>query len=317
LQFARYDNDQITSFDVIMAILGTLTEFPLPEVMLLLGNRTGILRLYDVPLHGHVEVEVREGRLNVLHIGTRTLSETTQILKELCAIVEQGHGMFEFQAEDAQAPAVEGLMPLKELVMLLIVEVDEAIARRQECLARNVAYSLNTPAPDIWIDKSLDNFLSKSRPYLIPGIGSGPLSERLGLKEDFVRVCLRNLCELGFLKEGQIHTGSPAISEGYISQERLVQDISELQKATNKLMEVCPRIIWKTQKRVTKWEQIALHESRVVAQYRDRIYDCHDDVRYTVNFPKPSIVILCNRKLTLAEKQQLIIDNINNDFQTT
>jgi hypothetical protein len=270
-----------------------------------------------VPRHGHLEVKVCNGRLNTLHIGNKTLTDTAQILKELSAIVEQGHGMFEFQLEDAPVPNVQSMMPLKDLVMMLIVEVDEAIARRQECLAQNVAYSLNTPQPDIWIDRSLDNFLSKSRPYLISGIGSGPLAERLGLKEDFVRVCLRNLCELGFLREGQIHTGSSSIAEVSSAQQKLAQDISELQKVTNKLMEVCPRIIWKTQKKVTKWEQIAVHESRVVAQYRDRLYDCHDDVRYTMKFPKPSTTILSDRQLTLAEKQQLIIDNINQDFQTT
>ncbi len=65
---------------------------------------------------------------------------------------------------------------------------------------------------------------------------------------------------------------------------------------------------------VTKWSQIAVHGSRRLAQYGDRMYNLHEDVRYSVRVPSPCIVVLSELKPTLEENQQLVIDNINCDF---
>jgi Inner membrane component of T3SS, cytoplasmic domain len=65
---------------------------------------------------------------------------------------------------------------------------------------------------------------------------------------------------------------------------------------------------------VTEWKQIAVHGSKYLAKYGGRSYNLHEDVRYTVLLPSPATVVLCERQATLAESQQVVIDNINEDF---
>ncbi|MCE0523353.1 MAG: hypothetical protein LV480_10635 [Methylacidiphilales bacterium] len=68
-------------------------------------------------------------------------------------------------------------------------------------------------------------------------------------------------------------------------------------------------------KRITKWEEIAVHGSRYIAQFEDRLYKLHEDIRYEATEPGPCTVVLCELKPTLEESQQVVIDNINSDFQ--
>lgn len=224
-----------------MPILGTLSEFPLPEVMLLIGNRTGRLCLYDVPRYGHMEIDITEGRVHMLRLDDRPVDEIGQIVEQLCFVVELAAGMFEFHSEATPTPATRSLMQLEELVMRLVVEVDKTVARRREALSTQAAFVLNLPAPEIWLDPSMDEFLARSKPYLETGIGAGPLAELLGQDEASVRFSLSALCDLGFVRREADFDGELASVSDTSNHQQLVKDISALSKRTAKLLEVWPR----------------------------------------------------------------------------
>jgi hypothetical protein len=104
-----------------MPLVGNLTEFPLPEVLLLIGSRTGRLRLYDAPEIVPIEMDLSEGQAHGLHIGPSFVTEQSQIVAELSFMVETGEGMFEFSAQPIVSVQRNEALPINELVMLLVL----------------------------------------------------------------------------------------------------------------------------------------------------------------------------------------------------
>ena len=78
----------------------TLAEFPLPEVLLLIGGRTGRLRLCDAPEFVPIEIDSSEGLAHGLHIADKVGDRTAeQIVAELSYAIETGGGHFEFSLQ--------------------------------------------------------------------------------------------------------------------------------------------------------------------------------------------------------------------------
>jgi hypothetical protein len=183
-----------------MPIIGNLSEFPLPEVLLLVGNRTGRLRLYDVPEFIPVEMDLSEGQAHGLHIGNNLLTERSQIVPELSVLIETGDGLFEFSVQSIVPVQHDRPLPISELVMLLVLHVDEKLAKQNAVLAPQLFYMLETPPPETAIDYGSNLFYQQSRQLLAGGVRAEDLAEYLGLEEKVVRLNLDNLHRLGFVK---------------------------------------------------------------------------------------------------------------------
>jgi len=183
-----------------MPLAGDLTEFPLPEVLLLIGSRTGRLRLYDAPGIIPIEMDLVEGHANGLHIGESFLTEKAQIVAELSFLIETGQGLFEFIAEPVMSVRRDEPLPVNELVMLLVLHVDEKLAKQNAVLAPQLFYMLELPPPQIDLDPGLNLFYQQSRQLLAGGVRSEDLAEYLGLPEEAVGLHLYNLHQLGFVK---------------------------------------------------------------------------------------------------------------------
>ena len=183
-----------------MPLVGSLSEFPLPEVLLLIGSRTGRLRIYDVPDILPVEIDLSESQAHGLHIGDYFVTERTQIVAELSFMVETGEGMFEFSAQPVVSVPRDELLPINELVMLLVLHVDEKLAKQRALLAPQLFYMLETPPPETAIDPNLNLFYQQSRQLLAEGVRAEDLADYLGLEQGVVRLNLDKLHQLGFVK---------------------------------------------------------------------------------------------------------------------
>jgi hypothetical protein len=183
-----------------MPLVGNLSEFPLPEVLLLIGSRTGRLRIYDMPDLSPVEMDLSESQAHGLHIGDYFLTERSQIVAELSFMVETGEGMFEFSAQPVVSVQRDEPLPISELVMLLVLHVDEKLAKQRALLAPQLFYMLETPPPETGIDPNLNVFYQQSRQLLAGGVRAEDLADYLGLEQDVVRLNLDNLHQLGFVK---------------------------------------------------------------------------------------------------------------------
>ena len=131
-----------------MPLVGSLSEFPLPEVLLLIGSRTGRLRIYDVPELTDVDIDLSEGHAHGLHIGDYFLTEPNQIVAELSFMVESGEGLFEFSAQPIVSVRRDEPLPVSELVMLLVLHVDEKLAKQRALLAPQLFYILDKEHPE-------------------------------------------------------------------------------------------------------------------------------------------------------------------------
>jgi len=228
-----------------MPLVGNLTEFPLPEVLLLIGTRTGRLRLYDAPEIVPIEMDLCEGRAHGLHINDNFLTEAPQIVAELSFLVETGEGMFEFAAQPIVSTQREEPLPITELVMLLVLHVDEKLAKQRAILAPQLFYMLETPAPEITIDPRLHLFYLQGRQLLAGGVRCEDLAEYLGLEETLVRSNLDNLHQIGFVKlleTSDVETLREMMLHDEISQKsnefQLAVEASDLIRRTGKLLKI-------------------------------------------------------------------------------
>jgi hypothetical protein len=212
-----------------MSLVGNLSEFPLPEVLLLIGSRTGRLRIFDVPGLSPVEMDLSEGHAHGLHIGDYFLTEPPQIVAELSYMVEMGEGMFEFSAQPIVSVRRDEPLQTCELVMLLVLHVDEKLAKQRALLAPQLFYLLETSPPETWIDPGLDQFYHQSRQLLAGGVRSEDLAEYLGLEQNVVRVNLNNLHQLGFVK--LLETSDVAILRETVVEQEISQKSNEFQLA--------------------------------------------------------------------------------------
>ncbi len=182
-----------------MPILGNLSEFPLPEILLLIGVRTGRLRLLDVPEFGLMDVDVSNGEVQAMHLGGEVFTERDEMIRKLSSVVQVQGGMFEFRMHPVASINREHPLRIDELVMTLVCHVDEQVALQKTLTSPDHRYVLVTPQPEIWVEPELNHFFHLSRQHLILGSSLYDLAKYLELDEQVVHMHLTNLRLLGLL----------------------------------------------------------------------------------------------------------------------
>jgi hypothetical protein len=181
-----------------MPLVGHFSEFPLPEVLLLIGSRTGRLRLYDALEYHPMELDLSEGRAHGLHVGDNFLTSPAQVIAELSFAVETGEGAFEFTPQPIVS--VTHPLPIGELVMQLVLRVDEKQAKHRAVLGPELFYILEPQEPIADLSPELYLFFSQSRHLLAGGVRVEDLAEYLGQEEETVKLHLYDLHQFGFVK---------------------------------------------------------------------------------------------------------------------
>src|SRR5882757_973760 len=103
-----------------MPILGNLSEFPLPEILLLIGTRTGRLRLLVVPEFGMMEIDFSNGEAQTMHLGDRSLTESEDMIGKMSAVVQAQSGMFEFRLQPVASVTRQHPLLMNQLVISLV-----------------------------------------------------------------------------------------------------------------------------------------------------------------------------------------------------
>jgi hypothetical protein len=228
-----------------MPLVGNLSEFPLPEVLLLIGSRTGRLRLHDIPDLAPVDMDLSEGHAHGLHIEEQFVTDPAQIVAELSYMVETGEGMFEFAAQPIVSVQRDEPLQISELVMLLVLHVDEKLAKQRALLAPQLFYMLEKESPATDLDSNLNLFYQQSRQLLSGGVRCEDLAEYLGLEEKLVHQNLDSLHQIGFVKlleTSDVETLREMMLQQEISQKsnefQLAVEASELIRRSGKLLKL-------------------------------------------------------------------------------
>ncbi|MEI9999599.1 MAG: hypothetical protein WDO13_10750 [Verrucomicrobiota bacterium] len=201
-----------------MPLTGNLSEFPLPEILLLIGGRTGRLRLFDAREFMPMEIDLSAGQAHGLHIGATLLIEPAQIVAELSFTVEAGNGKFEFTAQPIVSVPREQPLAINELVMQLVLRVDEKLAKHRAILAPELFYVLTVPPPEHDMPADLHGFFLQSRQLLAGGVRLQDLAEYLGIADETARLHLYQLHQAGLVKLIET-TDVEALRESMIQQE--------------------------------------------------------------------------------------------------
>ena len=213
-----------------MPILGNLSEFPLPEVLLLIGARTGRLRLLDVPEFGVLDIDFFNGKAEAMHMGTTTFTDIAEMIDKLGAVVQAQGGMFEFRLQSVVPVDRSRPLMVNELVMSLVCHVDQQVARLKATASPNIWYVLEVSQPDIWIEPELNSFFIAARTYLVKGVHVDDLAEKMGLNVSVVHKNLTNLRLLGQIKMVE---GAETVPLGGVNvKEEISRKSTEFQRAS-------------------------------------------------------------------------------------
>lgn len=222
-----------------MPIVGNLSEFPLPEVLLLIGARTGRLRLLDVPEYGVMEIDFSNGEMQGLHLGPQWFERDVDILGKLSAVVQRNDGMFEFCLQPVSSVSRNKPLMINQLVMSLVCQVDEDCARDTAQFSTEL-YGLEEPEPEIWVEQELYAFFLSARQLFQRRTNMNEISEYLTLPPKEVRTHLTNLRLLGFIKQIEMELELPQMDLEKRSNDFALglRATAEIQKLTGRLPKV-------------------------------------------------------------------------------
>jgi hypothetical protein len=179
-----------------MAIFGDLSEFPFPEVLNMLGRRTGKLELFELPSSEPVEIHLREGTLCGLVVGDDLLDDVLHVRDKLRSLMQTTTGAFEFHAVAQEELDGQLDMPLQQLLMSLASAIDEISHYKNRFTHPKTRFKWIS-ASDIWISDELYFFCERARPYLKMGTDAETLTRDLNLSLDQVQLCLYKLRSVG------------------------------------------------------------------------------------------------------------------------
>lgn len=176
-----------------MAIFGNLRDMPFPDLVGMLGRRSGVLELFHLPgKRTAFHLALDRGQVVWVREGNHYLDplEARAAIAHLFALKE---GAFEF-ASGTPPPPPDGKLlgwPLERLLLSLTTVADEM-----------AAYAPHLPDPhtrfqaaslEVWLEEPLWSFWERAKPLLERGASAEELSAKLGFPQDQVRYYLHKL----------------------------------------------------------------------------------------------------------------------------
>jgi len=150
-----------------MAVFGNLRDMPLPDLVAMLGRRSGVLEVFGLPgKRSGYALALDGGKVLWVREGNRLLDpvEARFTLQELFRLQE---GAFEFTPG---VPPAEGMVlgwPLERLLLTLTTVEDEFQAYRP--LLPDPKTRFQAAALEVWLEEPLWSFWERARPLLQGG----------------------------------------------------------------------------------------------------------------------------------------------------
>jgi hypothetical protein len=182
-----------------MPIVGNLNEFPLPEVLNLIGTRTGRMQLLDIPEAGVLLMDLWEGHIISLQVAGVYVEDPTEVIRKLSHVVEGGYGMFEFRLMPPEDLRGSLRLALNRVAMDLCFEVDNAIGTTRALIQANPTFVLISEH-DIWLEPELQAFFNGIRGHLASGIDVKSASRIVGIEPPMAYANFNKLLQLGMVE---------------------------------------------------------------------------------------------------------------------
>lgn len=206
-----------------MAIFGSLDELPIPEILSMLGQRSGHLKVWDLPDDKRCDLYLDKGKLKALRINGRKVQEVFEVREEMVSLLSTKHGSFEF---DRCAPAAlqQGLnVSVQQLLLSAATAIDEIAAYRNNFADPRTRFQMLTSF-DTWTDQELAHFWERAESTLIEGASAYELADMLAISLEQVQLILYKLRSLGVIEpvrqfQKQARTVKPFNPEDTLDRE--------------------------------------------------------------------------------------------------
>ncbi len=179
-----------------MAIFGTLEEMPLPELLTMLGKRTGKLKLTKLPQQQNYDLYLDKAKLKALHINGQGLANNLLVHEAIIKLLGFEQGIFEFQRL-TQGQLEQSLdIAIDKLLLQTATEIDEIEAHRERFPDPKTRFK-SSGQVDIWIDNDLYTFWQSCSSLLNKGCSTEDIAQHLSLDMELVQLNLYKLRSLG------------------------------------------------------------------------------------------------------------------------
>ncbi len=203
-----------------MAVFGNLEHISLGDLLPMLSLQEGALEIFNVPGHPNTTLYVRKGVLCCLHVAGKPV-DALQVRSVIGKIMQTRRGAFEFLpgAKPGENTKVVGI-PLESLLVSAVSFNDELKEVKSRLPHPDTIFRLVRMEPVD--DRSLAEFLDRTRVLLINGISARELSHRVNVSLDDIRFYLHKLRQLGMVLPVRLRTEAlPPVRESLT--QRLIE----------------------------------------------------------------------------------------------
>ena len=187
-----------------MAIFGSLEELPIPEILSMLGHRSGHLKVWDLPDDKRCDLYIDKGKLKAVRINGRRIQEVFEVREEMVSLLSTKNGSFEF---DRCAPEAlqQGLnASIQQLLLSAATAIDEIAAYRNNFADPRTRFQMLTTfeswTDESWTDQELAHFWERAEEALLDGASAIELAEMLDMHLEQVQLILYKLRSLGVIE---------------------------------------------------------------------------------------------------------------------
>ena len=185
-----------------MAIFGDLSDMSTPEVLTILGQRTGKL-LFDLSGETRYELHLCEATLWSLQVNGTLQSELPVVFYHLAILNRAREGRFEFVQTALSALEHQLNLPRQEL-LARDDGGDEAL-ERASIPDKQTRFRLKS-APNQLVPENLQLFLQGSQDLLVRGSSAEEVAQALGMSAMRAQIYFQRLRVLGLLAPVRAYT---------------------------------------------------------------------------------------------------------------
>lgn len=179
-----------------MAIFGNLEDLPFPELLTLVGTRTGKLFIYDFIGGRSYEWHLHRATISGLLVNKQALDDVMQVRGCMLSLIEDSTSNFEFYRHDYDELLHYFSLPTEQLVLSTAAAMDELKAYRRHFPNEKTQFK-SSGQMDVWLDDQLSAFWEQSRAFLERGCSAELLAQVLRLNLEQVQLNLYKLRAVG------------------------------------------------------------------------------------------------------------------------
>jgi len=183
-----------------LAIYGSLSDLPAPEILTMLANRTGVLRVEAaVPSRWRrYELHLDRDFLTALYVDERALNDVMLVRDAFRTLVDLQEGSFAFENAAASQLGAAMRLPVKQLVLSTATAIDELAQYRSRFPHPDIVFQLRQPVAE-HLPGDLELFYLRAEAHLMRGCSAAELAGILYLSVEEVQLQFYKLRAAGRL----------------------------------------------------------------------------------------------------------------------